>query len=129
MKSLKEHHDFFIDKAREWKNRALKLEKIMTAHQVPVPERHAAAKVATAADNNSDSTAGTDRTTGPSSAATTSTLAAEKENTAPITPTEDLQLVLEPGAAGVFKNPGSRDLGRRRGGNGVSDSQQDCKTQ
>ena len=128
MKLLKEHHDFFIDKAREWKIRALKLEKIMNAHHVPVPERHAADNMVVSAADDSNSLAGADRTA-PSvpAAAATSTLAAEKENTAP-TPTEDLQLVLEPGAAGPFRNPNSRDVGRRRG-NGVSDSQQDCKTQ
>ena len=33
----KTHEEFYIDKAREWKNRALKYERKLEQHGLPVP--------------------------------------------------------------------------------------------
>ena len=38
---LKEHEEFYINKAREWKNRALKYERSLQEHGIPVPSRGA----------------------------------------------------------------------------------------
>merc|ERR1719481_1150755 len=34
---LKEHEEFYLNKGREWKNRALKCEKVLEKHNIPVP--------------------------------------------------------------------------------------------
>jgi hypothetical protein len=49
MTTLRQHHDFYIDKAREWKGRALKLEKVLRVHGVAVPERETPEALAAAA--------------------------------------------------------------------------------
>ena len=36
---LKEHEEFYINKAREWKNRALKYERTLEKNGIPVPKR------------------------------------------------------------------------------------------
>jgi ribosomal protein L12E/L44/L45/RPP1/RPP2 len=131
MKKLKEHHDFYIDKAREWKIRALKLENIMNHHGVAVPERHAgdvaAAQLESGTDGALKNCSAAVAMPPPLASATTTAAGAvasrEKENNAP-TPTEDLQLCLEPGAALPFKS-GSRN--RNRSGQPLH--QQDCNTQ
>ena len=46
-KTRKEHEEFYIDKAREWKNRALKYERTLEKHNIDVPSRENKATVAT----------------------------------------------------------------------------------
>ena len=36
---LKDHEEFYINKAREWKNRALKYERVLQERGIPVPTR------------------------------------------------------------------------------------------
>ena len=38
-KTRKEHEEFYIDKAREWKNRALKYERLLEKNNIVVPNK------------------------------------------------------------------------------------------
>ena len=110
---LRQNQDFYMDKGREWKGRALGLEKLLTAHGVPVPKREPPTAVtAEAANRTADSPMNESRGRTATAAAST-----EKENNAP-TPTVDMQLMLEPGGL----RPPRTDL---RGG----EQPADCKTQ
>ena len=51
---LKEHEEFYINKAREWKSRALKYEKTMEHHGVAVPGKENRREIVTSA--NADNT-------------------------------------------------------------------------
>ena len=54
---LRDHEEFYINKAREWKNRALKYERTLQERGIPVPSRGDKAKTVVVTENNKENTA------------------------------------------------------------------------
>lgn len=81
--TLKEHEEFYINKGREWKTRALKYEKEMEKAGVVVPGKEKKAS-------------GTEQKENDGGKAAVQPLQ-EKQDTSIVAPTEDLQLVLTTG--------------------------------
>ena len=52
---LKEHEEFYINKAREWKNRALKHERLLKEKGITVPSRDNKAAAAANKENHANS--------------------------------------------------------------------------
>merc|ERR1712096_168845 len=81
---LKEHEEFYINKAREWKSRALKYEKVMELNGVPVPTKE---------NRKVTSESGTANTSA-NPLKDLQNLRSETAGAFPVTPTEDIKLVL-----------------------------------
>ena len=102
-KKRKEHEEFYINKAREWKNRALKYERVLEKNSLPVPgKENQAAGLPQAAPAPSPAPlqprpnlSNLERLRQHNAAA------ADKETN--VTATEDLQLVLDRSAARCTK--------------------------
>jgi len=86
---LKEHEEFYINKAREWKNRALKYERTLEKHGVPVPSR--ADRNNAANTNKENNAAGNVEEVAASKDVSRDTT---KEMNAPGTPTDTINIVL-----------------------------------
>merc|ERR1712096_498686 len=111
---LKEHEEFYINKAREWKSRALKYEKVMELNGVPVPtkeNRKVTSESGTANTTANENVANAPTPVDPASAKVyqaaglsprtsanplkdLQNLRSETAGAFPVTPTEDIKLVL-----------------------------------
>ena len=118
---LKEHEEFYINKAREWKNRALKYERTLEKNGIPVPSRTDRNQVNVARDTNKENTSQVGNVPEASKDVSRDTT---KEMNAPGSPTENINIVLtqkqEPRRTEAdFRLP---EGSRKKGGD-------DCKTQ
>jgi len=104
---LKEHEEFYITRGDEWKNRALKYEKILNENGISVPSRNDKVNKASSAPSV-ENKENTDTSRNQSSRREV----AKENSVAPGSPTEDIQLNL-------FKR---QEPGR-------TDQDQECKTQ
>jgi hypothetical protein len=98
-KTRKEHEEFYIEKAREWKSRALKYERVLERNKIPVPGKEnkpeaaalqdPAKEVATAPLHEQKTNEGRSNLQ-----RLTSFNAAADKGDSTVVPTEDMQLVL-----------------------------------
>ena len=87
---LKEHEEFYINKAREWKNRALKYERTLEKNGIPVPSRADRNNQASTNKENNAAQAGNVEEAVSKDVSRDTT----KEINAPGTPTDTINIVL-----------------------------------
>ena len=88
---LKEHEEFYINKAREWKNRALKYERTLEKNGIPVPSRADRNAQANVVNKENTAQAGNIE---PEAASKDVSRDTTKEMNAPGTPTDSINIVL-----------------------------------
>merc|ERR1719154_440487 len=93
-KKRKEHEEFYINKAREWKNRALKYERTLEKNGISVPNRYDKSNPAAASRNDTTDKENSSQAGNVEDASKDFSRNTTKEMNAPGTPEDSINIVL-----------------------------------